>query len=40
MTGYGQANDRLRSSAAGFDEHLVKPVEWSVIEATLARLGA
>jgi len=40
MTGYGQANDRLRSSAAGFDEHLVKPVEWSVIEATLAKLGA
>jgi PAS domain S-box-containing protein len=40
MTGYGHANDRLRSSAAGFDEHLVKPVEWSAIEATLATLGA
>jgi signal transduction histidine kinase/CheY-like chemotaxis protein len=27
VTGYGQASDRLRSRAAGFDEHLVKPVE-------------
>jgi two-component system CheB/CheR fusion protein len=38
MTGYGHAHDRLRSSAAGFDEHLVKPVEWSAIETTLAAL--
>lgn len=35
MTGYGQAKDRLRSIAAGFDQHLVKPVEWPAIEATL-----
>ncbi|HYE36139.1 chemotaxis protein CheB [Methylocaldum sp.] len=26
MTGYGQAEDHDRSQAAGFDEHLVKPV--------------
>jgi PAS domain S-box-containing protein len=26
MTGYGQESDRARSSAAGFDRHLVKPV--------------
>jgi CheY-like chemotaxis protein len=40
MTGYGQANDRLRSSSAGFDQHLVKPVEWPAIEATLTTLEA
>jgi PAS domain S-box-containing protein len=27
ITGYGQPNDRLRSREAGFDHHLVKPVE-------------
>ena len=26
-TGYGQASDRLRSQAAGFDHHLVKPLD-------------
>jgi CheY-like chemotaxis protein len=30
VTGYGQAADRERSKAVGFDEHLVKPV--SVID--------
>lgn len=33
LTGYGQASDRGRALAAGFDEHLVKPVQ----PATLAR---
>jgi two-component system CheB/CheR fusion protein len=27
VTGYGQADDRERSKAAGFDHHLVKPVD-------------
>ena len=27
ITGYGEEKDRLRSKAAGFDEHLVKPVD-------------
>jgi hypothetical protein len=27
LTGYGQATDRARGSAAGFDGHLVKPVD-------------
>ena len=27
MTGWGQEADRSRSRAAGFDHHLVKPVE-------------
>ncbi len=26
VTGYGQISDRMRSRAAGFDEHLIKPV--------------
>ncbi len=26
VTGYGQENDRLRSQAAGFDAHLIKPL--------------
>lgn len=32
LTGYGQASDRLRSLKAGFDHHLVKPVETDVVE--------
>jgi CheY-like chemotaxis protein len=27
VTGYGQAEDRQRALAAGFDEHLVKPLD-------------
>jgi len=27
LSGYGQASDRARSEAAGFDLHLVKPVD-------------
>ncbi|HSB01767.1 MAG TPA: hypothetical protein VLE49_14040 [Anaerolineales bacterium] len=26
LTGYGQPNDREHASAAGFDDHLTKPV--------------
>jgi CheY-like chemotaxis protein len=36
FTGYGSAEDIARSRAAGFDAHLVKPVE---IERLLAALG-
>jgi signal transduction histidine kinase len=32
LTGWGQDEDRRRSSAAGFDHHLVKPAEFSEIE--------
>jgi len=32
LTGYGQASDRLRSANAGFDHHLVKPVDIDVVE--------
>jgi CheY-like chemotaxis protein len=27
VTGYGQKSDRERSAAAGFDQHIVKPVD-------------
>jgi CheY-like chemotaxis protein/anti-sigma regulatory factor (Ser/Thr protein kinase) len=35
LTGYGQAADRERAIAAGFDRHLVKPVEVKTIRAIL-----
>jgi CheY-like chemotaxis protein len=37
LTGWGQAEDRRRSEAAGFDYHLVKPVLPSELQALLAR---
>jgi CheY-like chemotaxis protein len=36
LTGYGRAEDRARSQAAGFDDHLVKPVELPALERALA----
>lgn len=27
LTGYGQAHDKVLSRSAGFDHHLVKPVD-------------
>jgi CheY-like chemotaxis protein len=36
MTGYGQDEDRRRSHEAGFDAHLVKPVELDAIRALVA----
>ena len=36
VTGYGRAEDRLRAREAGFDEHLVKPVEAAVLDRVLA----
>ena len=38
LPGYGQANDRERSRAAGFDAHLVKPVSVANITQTLEEL--
>lgn len=38
ITGYGQAGDRQRASAAGFDDHLVKPVTLAALERTLAAI--
>ena len=36
LTGWGQADDRNRSLAAGFDQHVVKPVDPSMLERLLA----
>jgi signal transduction histidine kinase/CHASE1-domain containing sensor protein/ActR/RegA family two-component response regulator len=41
LTGFGQQSDRQRALGAGFDEHLVKPVELDTVTAVLRRrLGA
>ncbi len=38
LTGYGNAEDRLRTYAAGFDHHLVKPVVAGALTALLATI--
>ena len=38
LTGYGQASDRIRAREAGFDVHLVKPVELDVLQRLLEGL--
>lgn len=37
VTGYGQSSDRQRSREAGFDAHLVKPVELDTVRAMVAQ---
>ncbi len=39
VTGYGHAHDRAASTAAGFDAHLVKPVNLEELTALLARFA-
>ena len=39
VTGWGQESDRRRSAAAGFDHHLVKPVNIDVLEELLTTRG-
>jgi signal transduction histidine kinase/ActR/RegA family two-component response regulator len=39
MTGYGQPDDLKRSLEAGFDRHLVKPVDPAAIEHLLDQVG-
>jgi len=36
LTGYGQPSDRRRSTAAGFDHHLVKPVDLQRLETLIS----
>lgn len=36
-TGYGQESDRLNALAAGFDMHLVKPLDFATLEHALLR---
>ncbi|HEY4541193.1 MAG TPA: response regulator [Noviherbaspirillum sp.] len=38
ITGYGQAQDRAATLAAGFDHHLVKPADMSQLAALLAEI--
>ena len=40
VTGYGQADDRRRALAAGFDVHLVKPVATERLLEVLQRAGS
>ncbi|UQA58463.1 hybrid sensor histidine kinase/response regulator [Polyangium aurulentum] len=39
LTGYGQECDRLRARQAGFDEHLVKPVEFARVVEVIDRMN-
>ena len=36
LTGYGQESDRQKSREAGFDHHLVKPVDLLMLESVVA----
>ncbi len=36
LSGYGRPEDRERARAAGFDEHLVKPVEFGALFVAIA----
>jgi signal transduction histidine kinase len=40
VSGYGQQEHRLRSKQAGFDQHVVKPIEPSVLSGLLATLSS
>ncbi|GEM_PF-1091104 len=40
VTGYGQDQDRRNSAQAGFDHHLVKPVDMAALEKILAGAAA
>jgi CheY-like chemotaxis protein len=37
LSGFGQPADRARSRAAGFDMHLVKPIDPAQIDSLLAQ---
>lgn len=36
LTGYGQTSDSRRSRQAGFDYHLVKPVDFNLLQALIS----
>jgi CheY-like chemotaxis protein len=38
LSGYGQLEDRQRSAAAGFDAHLIKPVDLDALKSVFAHL--
>ena len=39
LTGWGQEEDRRRSFEAGFDHHIVKPIDFAVVEKLLEDLN-
>jgi CheY-like chemotaxis protein len=39
LTGWGQADDRQRTAAAGFDDHLTKPADPAQIERILEEVA-
>lgn len=39
LSGYGQQEDRQRSAAAGFDDHLVKPADYESLRSLLERIA-
>ena len=39
ISGYGQEDDRRRSAAAGFDHHLVKPVDFDSLVSLIGSTG-
>ena len=40
LTGYGQAEDKARAWAAGFDDHLAKPADLRALQRALAGTSA
>jgi CheY-like chemotaxis protein len=40
LTGWGQEENRRRTREAGFDHHLVKPVDLEALRTVLASLGS
>lgn len=40
LSGYGQPSDRTRSREAGFDMHLVKPIEIAALQHNIAQVTA
>jgi CheY-like chemotaxis protein len=39
VSGYGQEEDRRRSHEAGFDEHLIKPIDFAELRRLLGTTG-
>jgi len=40
LTGYGGREDRMETAGAGFDRHLVKPVDHDMLMRVLAEIAA
>jgi hypothetical protein len=38
LTGWGQEEDRRKSNDAGFDHHMIKPVDYGALESLLGEM--